>query len=55
MLIEYFILEIFILLNCYRYFFICVYMCIFRIFLGIGVREIILFIKGVFKVYFCLV
>lgn len=38
--IEYFILETFILPNCYRHLFICAYMCRFRIFPGMGVREI---------------
>lgn len=47
--IAYFILETFVLPNCYRHLFICVYMCRFRIFSGMGVREITLLTKGVSK------
>lgn len=47
--IVYFILETFVLPNCYRHLFICAYMCRFRIFPGMGVREITLPTKGVSK------
>lgn len=50
--VEYFILETFILPNCYRHLFLCAYMCRFRIFPGMGVGEITLLTKGVFKAYF---